>query len=190
MAPTSAPTATAPPDDPVRAALADPATEPALFAQALSRLNRWLADLPLERRRQEAQDVVDQACLRALEKGRSFDPALGDVGAWLHGLLANVIREHCRKLRKLPAQPPADGAGWDHLEGRLTRGDAARAAALLDRLTLDERNLVEWHYYDDLSFRHIGERLKISEGTARQRVHRTLAKLRRSVQAERSEDLR
>lgn len=190
MAPISAPATTAPPDDPVRAALSDPATEPALLAQALSRLNKWLADLPVTRREQEAKEIVDQARLRALEKSSSFDPALGEVGAWLHGILTNVLSEHCRKLRKLPVQPRADGANWESLEQRLSRGDTAQLAALLDRLNPDERNLVEWAHFDDLTFRQIGERLKIPEGTARQRFHRTMTKLKRSVQSENSEDNR
>jgi RNA polymerase sigma factor (sigma-70 family) len=188
MAAIRAPETASPPDDPVLAALADPGTEPALHAQALSRLGRWAAGLPAGRREQEAKDIVDQTRLRALERRPSFDPALGDIGAWLHGILMNVLREHCRGLRKLPVQPPADGADWEALEQRLSRSDAGELAELLDRLEPDERNLVEWAQFDGLTFRQIGERLKIPEGAARQRYHRLLAKLKRSVRSERRED--
>lgn len=186
MTPVTAPTTAAPPDDPVRAALADPATGPALMAQAMSRLNRWLADLPRSRREQEAREVVDLTTARAWEVRATFDPAVGGAGAWLHGVLVRVLSEHCRKLRKLPAQPPAD------LDGRAARPDfgtdpGSDVIARLDRLRPDERALVEWAVFDDLSHRQIADRLKIREGTARVRLHRVLTKLEHSIRAERRE---
>ncbi len=167
-------------DDPVRAALTSAIVRQDLIAQAVSRLNRWLADRPKMVRLQEAEVIVNETLKRAWERRATFDPAR-DVGGWLHGILSNVASEKCRELRKQPAQLPekiesaAREVSYGQEPGDLTR--------LLNHLNATDRNLVTWAVIENLSHKEIGERLNIREDASRQRLRRLLNDMKHEFQA-------
>lgn len=110
----AAPATTAPPADPVRAALADPEVGARLLALARSILRRPGVD---------HDDVVQTAVRRALANSHKFDPEAGSVTAWLTGFLRNVAREQVKQqsaaphtdgdLDRLPAPRPDETGGED-----------------------------------------------------------------------------
>jgi RNA polymerase sigma factor (sigma-70 family) len=166
----------APPDDPVGGAGADPALRNELVAHALSILDKWLADKPRAVRRQEADDVVHQAMEKALERRATYDPALGTVAAWVHGFVVNVAYSHARAVRR---GATADPAAWDRLAADLAPpADAADARldlpVYLDRLTPDQRAILDFRYRDGLDGDALAARLGISSGAARVRLCRAL----------------
>jgi RNA polymerase sigma-70 factor (ECF subfamily) len=170
--------ATAPPDDPVRAALNDSRILDELRKHAHVMLSRWLADRAASTWAEEAGDVVQETQQRALTMAATFDAARS-VAAWLHGILINVVSEHCRKLRKLPLQQPDDPADWDRFTRRVDpTGDTAE---LLELLPEKQRRFVTMHLLDGLSHREIGRRLNISEGNSRVQLTRALNLLRQLV---------
>ena len=174
MSPTI-PRYTDPTADPVRAGLGDPEVVERLKAQAMTRLNAWLADLPRERRAQQAEDVFQQTVERALARADSYDAAKGDVGGWLHGILVHVLKETCRKLRKQPAQAALDRVPAAAVPDAPDQFDPL---TLLEHLSPDERVCVEGFYLQRWSHRQIADRLGIEVGTARARLRRALIKLR------------
>jgi RNA polymerase sigma-70 factor (ECF subfamily) len=173
--------ATAPPDDPVRAALDDPGLRGELTAHALARLGTWLSDRPAVVRTDAAEEIVQEALRRAWDRRATFDPAAGSsVAGWVHGILNNALSEYCRALRKQPAQLPADPAGWESLAGRMDpAGDTADVQTWLDQLPADQRRIVTLHHLDELSHREIGKQLGISEANSRIRLARAMLELRR-----------
>ena len=76
---THPPPAVAPDDDPVAVALGDPATRRDLIAQAMSRLNRWLADRPRASRLQEAEEIANEVVERVLSNRAKYDSARGGL---------------------------------------------------------------------------------------------------------------
>jgi DNA-directed RNA polymerase specialized sigma24 family protein len=128
---------------PVQAALADPAVQEELARHAAARLGALLADRPHSVRQDVAKDVVQGANRRALSVEPTFHGSQATAAAWLHGILERVLHEHCRALRKQPAQPCADPAGWDELEARLGVPDHRSALMrLLDSLPAEQRRVV------------------------------------------------
>jgi len=42
---------------------------------------------------QDAEDIVQEAYVRALQYGKAFDPINGEIGAWLHKIMINCFRD-------------------------------------------------------------------------------------------------
>ncbi len=183
---THPPPAVAPDDDPVAVALGDPATRRDLIAQAMSRLNRWLADRPRASREQEANEIVDMVIERAWAGRAKYDAARADVRAWVGGFVPRVLAEYCRKLRRAEALPIA----FEHRH-RESAIDVSFEGWSLDdalkRIPPEERELVVWACVDELTHREIGDRLKITEVNSRQRLKRALGKLERIITSLRGE---
>ena len=173
--------ATAPPDDPVRAALTDAGVLEEMHKHARVVLSRWLADRAASTRSEEAGEIVQETGRRALKLAATFDPSRS-AAAWLHGILPNVASEHCRKLRKLPVQQPDDPADWDRCTRRVDPTNDT--ADLLELLPEKQRRFVTMHLLDGLSHREIGQRLNISEGNSRVQLTRALNLLRQLVAGE------
>lgn len=180
MTPATSPP-TAPPDVPVRAALGDPALRAELVRHAVARLGVLLADRPWTVRVEAAEDAVQEALNRAVERQATFDPNAGTTAAgWVHGILNNVLSEHCRKLRKQPAQPPADPTAWENLVADMdTTSVPAALDELLARLPEASRQIIVWHHVDGRTHRDIAAVRGISEANARTRLCRALTDLKR-----------
>lgn len=171
-------TTTAPPVEPVLAALDDPDLRGRLRVHAGCLLNRWLADQPRTRRDQEADEIVNEALARAWEKRAAFDPAIGIAAGWVHGFVFRVLAEACEKLRKLPTQGIPDATELTVDPDEFDDEPDFDPFALLVHLPEDDRIAVEGFFRLGWSHRQIADRLGIREGTARQRVSRALIKLR------------
>ena len=175
------PPTTAPPADPVRAALGDPATLDNLVRMATSRHpgNATLID-----------DVVQETCARALAKFAAYDPAQGSVFAWLTGFLRNVYREQLRKDRRLPLRPDLDLA-----EVAPSRAGPDETAAerremyevCIERLTPGEQEVLRLAHTLGLRGDEIAARLGITRPAARQRLSRAMGNLTRLVKTPRGE---
>jgi RNA polymerase sigma-70 factor (ECF subfamily) len=184
-----------PSDDPppfrlVRAALADRELLEELSAHALVVLGRLRPDRAATRK-DEADDVVQETCRRALRRCNTFNPRAGSVDAWLHGILNNVLREHLRDLQNLPAQfqetrePDAVSLAPLHR----ARDDANQTVEdLIRRAPPEHREILLLRFVERLDHAEIAARLGISLGCARVRLSRDLAALRRELGNDPRED--
>lgn len=175
-----------PDDDPIAVALGDPATRRDLLAQAMSRLNRWLADRPRASREQEAEEIVNEVVKRAWAGRAKYDPSRAGIRVWLGGFVPRVLAEYCRKLRKVEALPIA----FQHRHRECTIDvsfDGWNLDDALRQIPPEERKLVVWACVDELTHREIGDRLRITEDNSRQRLRRALAKLERIITSLRGE---
>lgn len=176
LAPT--PSSAAPTDDPVRAALRHPQTLERLRVEARVLLRRVRPGLSQTLLAQLADEVVSRTVEIALKA--NFDSARGtSVSAWLAGITRNVVRKELCGRPSRVAQPAA--VDWDTFlpdtapspdEQAVTRDEAERVRAVLDRLPPHDRQILEMCYFDGLTATEIGKRLNALPATVRVWLHR------------------
>ncbi|HTJ98971.1 MAG TPA: RNA polymerase sigma factor [Bordetella sp.] len=138
---------------------------------------RWLT-----RNDQDAQDVVQEACLRAF---RFFGGFRGDDGrAWLLSIVRNTFhtwylqnRKHANETTEFEEDEHSPVAEWaiheDSPEAMLIRNENQRQVHMaLDRLRLEYREVVVLRELEELSYKEIAMILDIPMGTVMSRLGR------------------
>jgi RNA polymerase sigma factor (sigma-70 family) len=165
------------PGDPVRMALDDPQVRADLRNHARAGIAHWPCGRSKGTREPLAEEATQETITRALQLRHTFDRATGTVHAWMHGILINVLREMARCRGRQRVGPPSEPGEWECLaKGLSAEAVAARldAASLLARLSEDQRTILAWRYWDDLSAEEIAGQLGISVCNARVRLCRAL----------------
>ena len=118
--------------------------------------------------RDDAEDAVQTAALRGLERIGSYDQARPFKGWWF-AILRNCCIDSLRRARRRPVSPlegdvaderiSAPEPDWDGLD---------RALASLSDI---HRQIVRLRYFGELSYAEIAEALSIPAGTVMSRLH-------------------
>jgi RNA polymerase sigma-70 factor, ECF subfamily len=171
----------------LRDAAADPAAFSELYARHVGVVYAWL------RRRIDwaASDLTAETFARAwLSRSRFRDERNGTAVPWLLGIAANVLADTVRRDR-IEARArerlglPLDLAGEDGYTEAEDRLSPRRALArALELLPAHERETLELHVVDELSYEQVAKRLDIRPAAARLRVSRALRRLVLSVSKE------
>jgi RNA polymerase sigma factor (sigma-70 family) len=105
-----------------------------------------------------AQDVVQEAFVRAVRKRQTFD-SRGDLNGWVWRIVVNAARDARARRRE-------EGA-LDVLDAAVPERDPRRAFVrdAIEQLPERQRLVLFLRYYADLDYRAIGEAAAISEGT-------------------------
>jgi RNA polymerase sigma-70 factor (ECF subfamily) len=146
----------------------------ALYAATSRRL--FSIALTMLRRRDLAEDVLQEAYVRIWTQARQFDPERGPALAWLSRIVRNLAIDQIRRERGAhddiaehadslcaPSPPLAD------------RADLHRGLA---RLRADQRNILRLAFVQGYTHEELVERLGVPLGTAKSRVRRSLEQLR------------
>jgi RNA polymerase sigma factor (sigma-70 family) len=161
------------------------AGDPQAAAAFVRRTERKVYGLALAivREPADAQDVAQEAFVRAWRFAASFDERRGSVLAWLLGITRNVALDSVRgrgrraePVHELPTDWPLDPGDVGELVG--TRDDAARVIALMRELPEAQRQALVAVTLLGLSTREVSERGAIPHGTVKTRVRLALRKLR------------
>ena len=141
----------------------------------------------LSRNSAEAEDLVQETCLRALRAigGLRAD---GSVKSWLFTILRNIWLNQLRQRRTAPAlveldadengaNEPADSA-QDPLIGYVNRVERQQVRAAIQQLPLDFREIILLREYEELSYQEIAALLDCPLGTVMSRLARARSKLR------------
>ena len=140
-----------------------------------------------------AADLLAETFAVAYERRKRFRDVGRPGGAWLYGIAAKELSHWFRRqeverraIRRLGvAVPELDDESIARIEAL---ADAAKhreaLAAALEQMTGGEREAVRLRVVGELGYAEIAARLRCSEGTARQRVHRGLARLNNLMQME------
>ena len=134
---------------------------------------------------EDARDVVQEACLKAFVKLRSFR-GTSAFYTWLYRIAMNTALSWKRKRRETVSvdairdgsgsEPEsADPAPGDSVEIRERQETVRRAISQLDE---DARTIVVLREIDGMDYRTIAETLDIEIGTVRSRLFRARMKLR------------
>lgn len=144
--------------------------------------NRYAAILLRVLRRQvtaeQAEDLVQQTFLQLHRARHDFDPTQR-FRPWLFTIALNLRREHHRRSARRPEAlleqlPERSDQAWvDSPADSVKDLDWALAA-----LPFEQREVIELHWLEGLSFREIAEAMSLSRGAALARAHRGYVRLR------------
>lgn len=132
-----------------------------------------------------AEDVVQEAFVRAWRASSRYDPRRATQRTWLFAILRNAVIDAARARR---SRPPL--AAGDEPEGGLPDGDALDAVlvawqveAALATLADDQRRaLVEVHWRGR-PYAEVAAELGVPEGTVKSRVYYGLRAMRAALEA-------
>lgn len=156
---------------------------------------------PQLRQRADTQDIVQNTLLEVLRAAPRFVVSdRGHLRALLAKMVENALHVQVRHAqaarrdvrREQPSAAASDGSVL-HLDVQpapttrpslaVERSETRSWVRLgLELLDPEDRSVVYWREYDELSFAEIGQRLGIDENTARMRFNRALPKLARKLQ--------
>ena len=175
--------------NPRTAALPPPASvaglpQPDLLA-AIPRLRRYARVLTGNPAR--ADDLVQDTLARAWEKRRLWR-AGSDLRAWLFTIMHNLHVNQCALARREAGNISLDsegesGAAWQVAEYRnpLDRIELRQVVERLDRLPVEQREVLLLVAVEDLRYEEVAAALAIPVGTVMSRLSRARARLRRMV---------
>lgn len=133
------------------------------------------------RDRHNAEDAVQQAAMRGLERLATFDAARS-FKAWWFGILRNCCIDQLRTARTVVV---ADSDGADHPAApEHCDDDWLRLAAAMDALSAEHREILRLKYFADQSYVEIAETLSIPQGTVMSRLYLARKALAAKMNAE------
>ena len=134
--------------------------------------------------RQLAEDLVHDAFVATWQKIDRFDPARGNLRAWLLTIVRNRALDKVRGVRASIEVGAADDQAllrtsanptW---EAAIARRSTAELRSALDELPTEQREAVELAYFGGRTYREIAVLTGVPLGTANGRLRLALAKLR------------
>lgn len=129
----------------------------------------------------DAQDAVQDACMRALTYFHSFQG--GDARAWLLRIVRNVCHDLWRRRRTHATEELSDelGAG-ESPEDALLRG-ASRSAlrAAIDALPAEYREVIVLREIEGMSYAEIAAVVEVPAGTVMSRLSRARRRLQEAL---------
>jgi len=119
------------------------------------------------RHRQNAQDVVQQAAMRGLERFESYDPSRPFKGWWFA-----ILRNCCIDALRTAKSAHTTSLEHDPPDERVNDEERwTRFAAALDQLKPDYGEILRLKYFADQSYAEIAETLNIPKGTVMSRLY-------------------
>ena len=148
--------------------------------------------LMMTRDRALADEVAQDAFVRAWRYAASYDPRRGAVGSWLLGIVRNVALDRLRVAQRRPAVVAADPVPEDLAADDVPdtadavgeRDQVARLVILLDDLPAEQRATLLAVTLHGLSTREVSERDGVPLGTVKTRLRLALHKVRDRLGAE------
>lgn len=133
--------------------------------------------------RGRAEDVVQEALLRAWRHRTILEGSPAAVRAWLHTVARNLVIDEWRSRRAHPEVPvaevPENGGEPDRTDELLLSWVVAEA---LTRLSREHRDVLLECYYRGRPVAEAARRLGIPEGTVKSRTHYALRALRLALE--------
>jgi len=141
----------------------------------------------LSRNRAEAEDLVQETCLRALRGIEQLRPD-GNVKSWLFTILRNIWLNQVRQRRTVPetveldseenrATEPADTA-QDPYAVYASKVEREQIRAAIQQLPVEFREIIILREYEELSYQELAALLDCPPGTVMSRLARARSKLR------------
>jgi RNA polymerase sigma-70 factor (ECF subfamily) len=128
-----------------------------------------------------AEDLAQDALERAIKGLKTYDPAKGEIEGWLWRIVVNAGRDASRIAgrQRLVFELLADR--WSPDGQVVDLGNQLRTEEVVEAvrsLSPRHRAVLALRFGGDLSFRHVGQALGISEAAALMATRRALARLR------------
>jgi len=124
------------------------------------------------RNREDAEDAVQEALLKAYLNIRRYERSRSFKGWWF-AIIRNCCRDLLRKRGRRPAivavDPSELPSTGNNVHSEVERSDELVWA--LNQLTPAHREIIELRYFGDCSYSEIAEALSIPAGTVMSRLH-------------------
>jgi len=136
--------------------------------------------------REEAEDVVQETFMRAYRSIHKFD-GRSTLYTWLYRIFLNVTHDLRRKkyIHEKFLSKHRIEEHTDPIEGLMNDLDKdAFTQSLQDALKrqkLKHREIIVLRFFEDLKLKEIAERLNVSIGTVKSRLHIALKKIKKSI---------
>jgi RNA polymerase sigma-70 factor, ECF subfamily len=150
------------------------ATSPQLFGVALR----------IMKRRDRAEEVLQDAFVSIWQRARDYDAAKGSVMTWMASIVRNRAIDVLRRDRPSVSIDDAPGQErWaspdpDPFEATLASAEARRVRDCLDTLDPKPRQAILLAYYDGLTQEELASKLATPLGTIKSWVRRGLLRLK------------
>jgi RNA polymerase sigma-70 factor (ECF subfamily) len=147
--------------------------------------------LVLSRNQADAEDLVQETCVRAL---RAMDRLRPDSNAksWLFTILRNIWLNELRRRKIAPNVGDSDSDEYganrvadsskDPYAAYLTDSECERVRYAIEQLPVEFREVVLLREYEELSYEEIAAMLQCPVGTVMSRLARARSKLRELVE--------
>jgi RNA polymerase sigma-70 factor (ECF subfamily) len=157
--------------------------------QALNELSDGLFGyaMVLSRDRTEAEDLVQETCVRAIQGMENLRPD-SNVKGWLFTILRNTWLNRLRRQRGAPKMVELDGdesaaqtavaASKDPLALYVSKVEREQVREAIQQLSDQFREVIVLREYGDLSYQEIASILGCPAGTVMSRLGRARSKLR------------
>jgi RNA polymerase sigma factor (sigma-70 family) len=142
----------------------------------------------------DTEDVLQRVFFEVWQNRDRFDPARS-LEAWVLGIARKRAIDHLRRLSTrtrggsqrtiTPIEELRDIAGEDGRELAERYARAAEVRRAMERLSAEQRQVLELAYFGDLTQAEIADRLGIPLGTVKARMFRGLRRLADLLQVER-----
>ncbi len=142
-----------------------------------------------------AEDACQETFWRIWNGAHTFDGQRGNFQSWLFGIARNLAIDTIRRQKQMPAAVMADGraapieqaarvdAGIDVAEMAWTSIQQQQVHHALAELPPEQRDVIEWIYFQGMTRREIAQEKNIPFGTINTRAQLALEKLGRALRA-------
>jgi RNA polymerase sigma-70 factor, ECF subfamily len=136
-----------------------------------------------------AEDLLQETFLRIWNRAAGFDAERGALGPWLLTVARNRAIDHIRSAGARNSKNALELEDREHKSQELgaeidlqNKDQAKVIRAAMDRLTENQRRVIELAYYEGLSQTEMAEKLGEPLGTIKTWVRGALKKLREELQ--------
>lgn len=138
------------------------------------------AMLVLTRNPQDAEDITQEAFIRALQRIYSFR---GDssFSTWLHRIAYNLAYDQARKKREYAVDEPWVAEGSSDEEGFAQVAHRAELFQALRILNPSHQKVLVLRHGEGYSIKEIAKILGLSEGTVKSRLYNSYRRLREEL---------
>ena len=135
-------------------------------------------------READAQDLAQQTFLQLHRARRDFRPGTR-LRPWIITIALNLARDHLRRRGRRPESALDDRVPEPSVEPAVPDGEsretAARVREALAALPREQREVIELHWFEQLSFGEIATVVGSTPGAVRVRAHRGYVALRKRL---------
>jgi len=165
--------------------------DPQALAELYQRYGRLVYSLILRMVRDTgvAEDLVQETFLRAWNRAQGLDAEKGSVGAWLVAVARNRAIDYQRSTTgrartALELEATEHPALFGDMEKELLDSDKARRVkAAMEKLSANQRQVIELAYFEGLSQTEMADRMGQPLGTVKTWVRAALKALRHELGA-------
>lgn len=130
---------------------------------------------------EDAEDMAQTVFLKIFTKLDTFDAGKSSLSTWIFNITRNSLIDHQRSMtlrihEEIPDTLADDGP--DMLDNLIMEQEQERLADALERLTMEERDLIILHYYKEYTLLKVAELMRKPYGQIKRLHMKALQKLK------------